>query len=1065
MTVMIDDLKAEVQKMAAEERRLLSVKSRLRGWTIALIILIMAALALVYVAIHPNLLPGTIGENLARLLGKDAGAGTSAAYLGVEIQDLKASVADAMDLKYDGGVTVTRVIPSSPAARAGLQPGDIILRFEGSRVGTTAELQKLLAGTRPGDVVRIVLDRAGQSRTFYVELGQRPSNVIQTAFGPPAQTDPNAGQTAPGAEWGCTLSPLTPDLMQKLSVPSSIRGVVVVAVASSGLAKTAGILPGDVIISVNRQATPDLALFYRTIKDQQSLVLGIYRGGQTLYLQLQAGSAPPPLATIAGSLNETTPLPSRVAVAATGNDLNAQVAARFGTAPYFIIGDMATNRFWAVPNSALSDARGYGIAAAQLVAAQGAQSAVSVSYGPQAYDALKALNVIPLIAQPAKVSDVLNQYRSGLLTQVTEPTISGYGYARTIIPTGGSPFSSDDTAEEEEQSGYKGLPYTIPPKGQYDPALDPANALQKTVGSTQRTDYCYCPSCQILVPHPASIPCAQLTCPQCGNRLMNLDSGSLAPGSNLPAATTSQTLLPNQNQLRVATAGSSTQTGTLPGSAGALNLNQQTEFCYCPFDNIVYEHPAGIPCSSLLCTICGSRLISLGSGSRSSQVLPSAGVTVGGQPATIPPMGQTSAGVTVAGPTTIPPMGQTSTSAGAGGQVMTIPGGQQQSAGSAVRPSAGVTVGGQPSTIPPMGQTTVGITVGGQPATIPPMGQTSAGVTVAGPTTIPPMGQTSTSAGAGGQAMTIPGGQQQSAGSAVRPSAGVTVGGQPATIPPMGQTTAATDLSTGVLQGTVDGNCVCPKCGTTVPHLRGTACYTIPCPRCGTLMVREGAVISRLSTYPTALPSAGVTVGGQPATIPPMGQTTVGITVGGQPATIPPMGQTSAGVTSADTTTIPPPGQISPLGVSPLLSALPVAGDTSGSICVAASGPTMDAQVAPLFGRAPYFLIVGLGTFRAIPNPNATDKTGVGVQSAQLVVSEGARVVITNDLGVTTLEELTRLRVQVFTGVNGTARQAVEWYQDGRLTPASLSTSSTEEEHGQSSSKAKAKGESTSRSL
>ncbi|MBW2062383.1 MAG: NifB/NifX family molybdenum-iron cluster-binding protein [Deltaproteobacteria bacterium] len=171
-----------------------------------------------------------------------------------------------------------------------------------------------------------------------------------------------------------------------------------------------------------------------------------------------------------------------------------------------------------------------------------------------------------------------------------------------------------------------------------------------------------------------------------------------------------------------------------------------------------------------------------------------------------------------------------------------------------------------------------------------------------------------------------------------------------------------------------------------------------------------------------------------------MGQTSPGIPVGGQPATNPPMGQTSA---------------------------MPVAGENSGNIVIAATGSTMDAQVAPLFDRAPYFLIVGLGTFRAMPNPNVRDLTGVGVQSAQLVVSEGVKTVITNDIGVKALEELAKLRVQVFPGVTGTAKQALEWYQNGRLTPASLSTSSAEEEeHGPpSSSKAKAKGESSSKTL
>jgi len=557
---MENDLKEKIQGISAQEKHLLAVKRKMKWWTAVLVLLALVALGLFGMAVCPDSMQKIFGIEL-KAKADDSKTQSSVAYLGVEIQDLKEGMAETLNLRYSSGVVISRVAPSSPAVEGGLKAGDIILRYNRSGVESTSELQDMLAAASPGDRTKFVVDRSGQMRTFYVVLGERPSNIMQTAGITLAQTNSIM-------EWGCTLSPLTPVLVQKLSIPSSIKGVVVVAVASSGLAKSAGILPGDVIVGVNRRPTQDLASFYEAIENQETLVLEIYRSGQIMYLQVQASSALPPLATIAGSLTVGSALPQRVAIAANGNDLNAQMALRFGPAPYFIIIDLSNNQFVAIPNTTLADSRGYGIAAAQLVAAQGAKATIAGAYGPQAYDALKALGITPFTANPGNVSTVLNQYRSVSLSETTSPTLPGYGYARSIIPTGGSPFSSDeDEEEEEEQSGYKGIPYTIPPKGKYDPELDPANAAQVTAGSSQRTDYCYCPTCKILVPHPPSVPCAELACPQCGFRLMNWDSGILVPGSTAPLPTYNQ--LPTQNQIRTGTTIPASP-GSLPGSAGSL---------------------------------------------------------------------------------------------------------------------------------------------------------------------------------------------------------------------------------------------------------------------------------------------------------------------------------------------------------------------------------------------------------------------------------------------------------------------------------------------------------------
>ena len=156
--------------------------------------------------------------------------------LGVTIQDVNQSLADSFGLKRPTGALVSSVANDSPAAKAGIEPGDVILRYNDREITTSTELPLLVSSAAPGSTARIEVLRDGQTRHFNVTIGEMKGAKVASAASP---------EDAHG-RLGIAARPLSPEERRQVGVTG---GVLVEQ--SSGAAADAGIQQGDVILSFN----------------------------------------------------------------------------------------------------------------------------------------------------------------------------------------------------------------------------------------------------------------------------------------------------------------------------------------------------------------------------------------------------------------------------------------------------------------------------------------------------------------------------------------------------------------------------------------------------------------------------------------------------------------------------------------------------------------------------------------------------------------------------------------------------------------------------------------------
>jgi len=195
--------------------------------------------------------------------------------LGVTIQGVNRGLADAFGLKQSEGAVVSSVDPSGPAAKAGVESGDVILQFNGTNINDSNSLPSMVATLKPGMKATLHIWRHGSARDIAVTIGALSDDV--------AAAIPEPGNDQ--GRLGVVVRPLTPDERQQTGVGG---GLLVNSV--SGAAAAAGIEPGDIILGLNGTSVKSDAQSRQLVANAgKHVALLVHRENATLFVPVDLG--------------------------------------------------------------------------------------------------------------------------------------------------------------------------------------------------------------------------------------------------------------------------------------------------------------------------------------------------------------------------------------------------------------------------------------------------------------------------------------------------------------------------------------------------------------------------------------------------------------------------------------------------------------------------------------------------------------------------------------------------------------------------------------------------------
>jgi serine protease Do len=200
-------------------------------------------------------------------------------WLGVGIQPVTEDLASKFGVREGEGVLINEVFENDPAAKAGIQPGDIITKVGGKSIDTPSTLSRTIAGTSPGQKIDVEVYHDGKRKVLSVELAERKEEAAFASI-PPKQ---------PEAMLGINVQDLTPELAERFHIKEE-KGVLITKVDQGSAAESKGLREGDLIKELNREKinnAEDFKNHAAKIKKGEGVLLRVIRDNRAFFVVLE----------------------------------------------------------------------------------------------------------------------------------------------------------------------------------------------------------------------------------------------------------------------------------------------------------------------------------------------------------------------------------------------------------------------------------------------------------------------------------------------------------------------------------------------------------------------------------------------------------------------------------------------------------------------------------------------------------------------------------------------------------------------------------------------------------